>query len=501
MNSISTEMKVGLFALVVMAILTFMTFRVGDFGWVKKEGYIVYADFRNIAGLDAKTKVKIAGVDAGVIESIRLREGVARLALKMNKEITLYSDASAAIKATGLLGDKFLSIDIGKKEPLLKPGDSIKNITEVVDIDDMARNLSNVSANINKLAMSLNETFGSEETKQALKESILNLRDVTANINTVISSNDKRLKDVLAMINELTASIKDVVQENKGSFTATMSNFRDFSSNLKSDGPELISNLNKATRELKNLVEENKASIKSTTESIESIAKKIDSGEGTIGKLVKDEKLYDSINKTVDSVNKTLTSFDRFRTFITFQGDYLTKSKDGKGYFYVTLQPKPDKYYILGVVSDPVGKVKTTETITTVNGAATVEEKDEIEKKLEFTAQIAKRFSDSPLFRDTVVRGGITENTFGVGIDQFMLNDRLKISIDAWDFGHDESGSKSPHIRMGADYYIFKNIFISGGIDNILNSKWRGAYVGGGVRFEDEDFKYIFGSMPKIPGN
>ncbi len=334
-----------------------------------------------------------------------------------------------------------------------------------------------------------------------MKESILNLRDVTANINTVISSNDKRLKDVLAMINELTASIRDVVQENRGSFTTTMSNFRDFSSNLKSDGPELISNLNKATRELKNLVEENKASIKSTTESIENITKKIDSGEGTIGKLVKDEKLYDSINKTVESVNKTLTSFDRFRTFITFQGDYLTKSKDGKGYFYVTLQPKPDKYYILGVVSDPVGKVKTTETITTVNGVATVEEKDEIEKKLEFTAQIAKRFSDSPLFRDTVVRGGITENTFGVGIDQFMLNDRLKISIDAWDFGHDESGSKSPHIRMGADYYIFKNIFISGGIDNILNSKWRGAYIGGGVRFEDEDFKYIFGSMPKIPGN
>ena len=170
--------------------------------------------------------------------------------------------------------------------------------------------------------------------------------------------------------------------------------------------------------------------------------------------------MYDSINKTVDSVNKTLTSFDRFRTFITFQGDYLTKSKDGKGYFYVTLQPKPDKYYILGVVSDPVGKVKTTETITTVNGAATVEEKDEIEKKLEFTAQIAKRFSDSPLLRDTVVRGGITENTFGVGIDQFMLNDRLKISIDAWDFGMTER-LKEPAYRMGADYYIFKNIFIS----------------------------------------
>jgi phospholipid/cholesterol/gamma-HCH transport system substrate-binding protein len=98
------------------------------------------------------------------------------------------------------------------------------------------------------------------------------------------------------------------------------------------------------------------------------------------------------------------------------------------------------------------------------------------------------------------VRGGITENTFGFGLDQFFFNDRLKLSLDAWDFGNDESNSKNPHIKAGADYFIFKNIFISGGIDNIFNKKWRGAYIGGGVRFEDEDFKYIFGTVPRIPG-
>jgi len=496
----STELKVGLFALVVIAILSYMTFRVGGFEWIEKKGYIVYVDFKNIAGLDVKTRVKVAGVDAGVIEGIYLKDGRARLKLRMRPDVKLYSDASAAIKATGLLGDKFLAIYIGSKEPLLKDGDTITQVTEVVDIDDMARNLSEVSANINTLAKSLNESLGSEEAKQSLKEAIANLRDITANINSAIVANDRKVRDVLAGINDMTASIKKLVDTNRDSVTTAMSNFRDFSGTLKSEGPELITNLNKATKELKSMVEENRESIKKTADSIENIARKIDSGEGTLGKLVKDERLYESLNKAAEGVNRTVSSIERFRTFITFQGEYLTKPKDGKGYFYVTLQPRPEKYYILGVVSDPLGRVKTTETTTTVNGITTVEKKEEIEKRIEFTAQIARRLKESATFKDTVLRAGITENTFGVGIDQFFMNDRLKVSVDAWDFGHDEPEAKRPHVKAGVDYSVFKHLFISGGVDNIFNKRWRGAYIGGGVRFEDEDFKYIFGTVPRIPG-
>jgi phospholipid/cholesterol/gamma-HCH transport system substrate-binding protein len=501
MKKVSLELKVGIFAIIVLVILSFMTFRIGGFEWIKKRtGYIVYVDFKNIAGLDAKTKVKIAGVDAGVIERITLSDGRARLVLRMYPEVRLYSDASAAIKATGLLGDKFLAIDIGSKEPVLREGDTIKNVREVVDIDDMARNLSEVSANINKLAMTLNESLGSEEAKRSLKEAIVNLEKITSGINTAVSSNDRKIRDVLDNIKELTASINELVKDNRDSLKTAMNNFRDFSGSLKEDGPSLISNLNKATKELKAMVEENRSSIKETVDSVKNITARIDSGEGTLGKLVKDEKLYQSLNKAAEGVNRTISSIERFRTFITFQGEYLSKPKDGKGYFYVTLQPRPEKYYILGVVSDPIGKVKTTETTTSVNGVTTIEKKEEVEKKIEFTAQIARRLVESDTFKDTVLRAGVTENTFGIGVDQFFLKDRLKVSVDAWDFGRDEANARNPHVKVGADYFLFKHLYISGGIDNIFNKKYRGAYLGGGVRFEDEDFRYIFGTVPKIPG-
>lgn len=498
MRGLSTEIKVGFFAVFVMFILTFMTFKVGGLDWLKKEGFIVYANFRDISGLDEKTKVKIAGVDAGVIEKIELKEGVAKLTVRVRKDVVIYSDAVASIKATGLLGDKYLEIRIGDRQPQLKNGDSIRNVIELIDIDDMLRKLSKVSENISTLAVSMNEAFGTDESKSALKETVVNLGDITANLNSTIVANDRKMRNVLDNIKNLTASLSEVVDKNKAPLSATISNIQDFSGRLKSEGPELIANLNKATIDLKEIIEENKAAVKSTVSSFNNIAQQVDKGEGTLGKLVKDDKLYNSINKVAEGLDKTIGAIDRFKTFITFQADYLTEPKDAKGYFYVTLQPKPDKYYILGVVRDPLGNVSTKKTKTTTSTGTTKIKKEVIEKEIEFTAQIAKRFSDTELFKDTALRMGVTESTFGAGADYFFNKDKARASVDIWDFSNDEEGAKNPHVKVGVDYYLFRNVFVTAGADNVLNKKWRGGYAGVGVRFEDEDFKYLFGNLPRI---
>ncbi|MEW6067457.1 MAG: MlaD family protein [Nitrospirota bacterium] len=492
MKGLSTELKVGFFAIIVIAILSFMTFRVGGLEWIKKEGYIVYVYFDNIAGLDKKTKVKVAGVDAGAIEDIELKDGKAKLTLRIDKDVQIFNNANASIKATGLLGDKYLSIETGSLEPILKEGGTIENVTEIVDIDEMVRNLSKVSANIDSLTTALNEVLGTEDGKRSLKDTIGNLKDITKNLKEAIAINDEKMRTVLDNINTTTASLKEILDENREPLATTLTNIKEFSDTLKTEGPDLIADISKAAKELKTMMEENKASVKNTTESVENIVQKIEKGEGTIGKLVQDERLYDSINKAVEGVNKTISSIERFRTFITFQAEYLTQPEDMKGYFYVTLQPKQDKYYILGIVKDPVGSVTTTETITTTSTGTTRVTEDKIEEKIEFTAQFAKRY------KDVALRLGLTENTFGIGGDLFFNNDKGKVTADIWDFSNDEEDSENPHVKIGIDYFLFKNLFISAGVDNVLNEKWLGGYAGAGLRFEDEDLKYLFGNMPAI---
>jgi len=493
MRGITTELKVGLFALIVLALLTFMTFKVGGIDFLSREGYVVYIYFKNIAGLDEKTKIKIAGVNAGTIEKIELDDGRAKLTVRMNKEVTLYSDARASIKAAGLLGDKYLEIKTGSEKPVLTDGDTLDTVVEIVDLDDLTRNLTAVSENFNILAKNLNETLGTEESRDALKESILNLRDITSSVKETIALNDQRLRTTLENINELVASLSEVVQDNRENVSSAMSNMKDFTALLREDGPEIVVNLNEAAKELKTLIEETRPSIQRTTETVDQIAQKIERGEGTLGKLVQDDELYDSVNNAAKGIEKTVSAVDRFRTFLTFQGEYLTEPSDGKGYFYLTLQPRPERYYILGVVGDPLGRVKTKKTVKTTDSGITKIKREEIrEDEIEFTAQYAMRYHDAAL------RLGITESTFGAGMDYFFLDDTLKFSADVWDFDSNEEGSDDPHIKVGFDYFVFKNLFVSVGADNILNERRRGGYAGLGLRIEDEDFKYLLGTLPSI---
>lgn len=491
MKEYSTELKVGVFALVVLAVLTFMTFKVGGLEWTKAKGYTLHVFFKNTAGLDEKTKVRIAGVEAGTVDSVSLADGKAEVKILMKPDMKIYRNAVASIKLTGLLGDKYLDIKAGTADSgTLKDGESINTVKELVDIDDLAKNLTVVSEKFTFLAESINDVIGTEESKQSLRTTIVNLREITSDMQQTIAVNDSKLRNVLDNINRLTVSINTLIDNNSEPLTSTIENMKDFSGTLKTNGPELVENLNKATHDLRAMIEENRPAIKSAVASMDDISRQINRGEGSLGKLIKDDRLYESVNKAAEGVNRTISAVDRFRTFLTMQADYLTKPRDVTGAFYLTLQPRPDKYYILGVVSDPLGRVTTTETCTDPGNSCV--EQDKIKKRAEFTAQFAKRFGD------VAIRVGMTENTVGMGGDYFFNNERSKITADIWDFSNDEEDSKSPHVKAGVEHFIFKNIFLRAGADNIFNKKWRGAYFGMGFRFEDEDFKYLLSTLPRV---
>lgn len=483
MSAPRAEFLVGLFALMVIAILAFMTFRVGEITIKEKAGYRVYAYFKNTAGLVEKTRVKVAGVDAGTLEDITLVNGRAKVTIRVIPSVILYSDATASIRSSGLLGDKYLDLDIGSTGPVLANGSIIKNVVEVADVDDLVRSISNATRNLDEMLASLTEP----ETRDAVKEALINLREITRELDRAVADNSKSLQSLLA-------SLDDVVKTNKKPLSDMLANLDEFSGSLKSDGTAAVENMRKVSEELRSLLESTKSDIESIAkktdralDSVTEITEKVRKGEGTMGKLFTDEKLYNSVTHTVTGLSNTVGAIERFKTHVTFQADYLAKPGKVKGYFYVTLQPRKDKYYILGIVSDPVGSVDVVET---TDGVVT---RKDVNKEIEFTAQFAKRF------HNTAFRIGMTETTFGVGADQFFLKDRIKLALDAWDFGENEFEADNPHVRVGADYFLFRNVYLTLGVDNVLNDSGRGLYIGSGLTFSDEDLKYLFGIAPK-PG-
>ncbi|MEW6599562.1 MAG: MlaD family protein [Nitrospirota bacterium] len=488
MKNVSTELKVGVFGIIVIMVLSYMTFKVGGMPMVWEKGYRLYAVFDDISGLDEQSRIKIAGVEAGILEKITLENGRARLTLLVQPEIKVYENSVVSLRMSGLLGDRYLALSPGTPDhTVLKDGDIIAETRPAADIDSLANRLTSAADQISSLTSNFNSIFGEAE-KQSIRDAIQNLRDVTASLKGISAENREPLRNVIAQLEKFTAALGD-----KG--PGVIDDISNVSRNLNEKGPEFIENLSKAARELKEVIEENRyafkesmSNIQSVSKSADKIARKIEQGEGTLGKLMTDDTLYKSLTNVSGKVEKSFDFSSRLRTYIDFHTEYNTGESEWKGYFDVTLRPRDDKYYILGIVTDPLGSVHTTET--TINGVTEI--KDEVESRIEFTAQFAKRFDNAAL------RIGLTENTFGLGADYFFNDENGRVKFDMWDFSADEAGADKAHMRVGVDYRFFKYFFVSGGVDNILNANRRGAYVGGGLKFEDEDFKYLMGSAPNV---
>jgi phospholipid/cholesterol/gamma-HCH transport system substrate-binding protein len=131
------EIGVGLFMLVGILALAYLSVRLGQVDLFGSRGYVVYADFPTVGGLKSGATVEIAGVRVGRVESIRLREYQARVAMEIENGVALQSDAIVSVKTKGLIGEKFVQISPGGSEKIVPPGGKLSEVEAPVDIEEL----------------------------------------------------------------------------------------------------------------------------------------------------------------------------------------------------------------------------------------------------------------------------------------------------------------------------------------------------------------------------
>jgi phospholipid/cholesterol/gamma-HCH transport system substrate-binding protein len=128
--------------------------------------------------------------------------------------------------------------------------------------------------------------------------------------------------------------------------------------------------------------------------------------------------------------------------------------------------------------------------VTTQSPPGTTVVQDEYEDKFKFSIEFAKRWGN------LAIRLGLIESTGGVAADIYAFDDRFKFSIDSWNYNSKEINNEHVHIRATANYDLTRTLFMNAGYDNALNPKRATPFVGFGLRFDDEDLKYLMGSVP-----
>jgi phospholipid/cholesterol/gamma-HCH transport system substrate-binding protein len=139
MKKTSVETAVGVFVLIGLICVSYLTIKLGKMEWFGDDFYPLEARFNSVAGLKAGAQIELAGVDVGQVADIRLdnERQMAIVDMKIRKAVVLTDDVIASVKTSGLIGDKYIRLTPGGSDRALKPGDMIIETESPLDIEEL----------------------------------------------------------------------------------------------------------------------------------------------------------------------------------------------------------------------------------------------------------------------------------------------------------------------------------------------------------------------------
>ena len=133
------ETVAGLFVLVGLICVGYLTVKLGNVHLWGSDSYPLYARFNSVSGLRIGNSIEMLGLEIGEIAGFSMdqEKSVVVAELRVKKPIKVYEDAIASIKTAGLIGDKYVSIDPGGAGELLKPGGTITQTESPPDLGEL----------------------------------------------------------------------------------------------------------------------------------------------------------------------------------------------------------------------------------------------------------------------------------------------------------------------------------------------------------------------------
>lgn len=506
----SSAAKVGIFMLVILAILGYFVLKIEDVKIGRGAGTKkITAVFDSVAGLDNKSSVRVAGVRVGKVTDVRLREdGKAEVELEIAKDVKLHTNALARVANLGLLGEKYVEIEPGSPNAPIIPDKQKVELrgSQPASMDDVTNQVSAIATDVKAITDSLRGAMAGPAGQQRLDDIVENVRIVTTQMRELVAANRSNVDATLANARAISESLRVQIPRLAASIEKTANAIAGTVGENRQDAKVVVENLRKLSTDLQ-----------TTTENLNAVTGQVRSGEGTVGKLVYSDEAHQRLNTALTAVEtgvtelkNTLGRVGRIQMDIGINSDYyagLNKGLDAgsdlsgnsRSAFSLRLNPNPEhnRFFNIELADSPRGRKREKvfeETITdpaTGKSTTTVTKETKFDRDFLLSAQVG--WNLQPL----VVRLGLIDSTGGAGVD-YRYSDRISATAEAFDFS--KRYDNQPHFRLYGEYVFRKEqphtpaLFVRSGVDNPLNDT---AFTfGGGIRWRDEDLKYLLGSIP-----
>jgi len=140
MNTAKLEMIVGVFMVIGILCLGYVSIKLGKMEIIGGDYYSVSASFNSVSGLKPGARVEVAGVEIGKVDRIMLDpksgdQAVAFLKIKSGVKVT--DDVIASVRTSGIIGDKFIKLTQGGSDQYLSDNGKIKDTESAIDIEEL----------------------------------------------------------------------------------------------------------------------------------------------------------------------------------------------------------------------------------------------------------------------------------------------------------------------------------------------------------------------------
>jgi phospholipid/cholesterol/gamma-HCH transport system substrate-binding protein len=281
-----------------------------------RRGNSIGALFKDVHELKVGDPVKMAGVQIGHVSKIGLEQGKVKVQFKVNPDAEVKTDSKATIKFAGLLGQNFVAVDFGSATaPKAAPG-AILESTEQADLSQIMQKLDNVANGVENITKSftgdrIDNLFGPitdfvKQNSAPLTATLGNLRIISDNIASGKGTVGKLINDDTLYVNVLT-SVSNL-QGTANDLQSVMAEAKLVLTNANS----IIVGINAGQGTVGKLVKDEALYHESTTAmmNLREILQKVNRGDGSVGKLVNDESLLKNVKLSLQKLDKATESLE-----------------------------------------------------------------------------------------------------------------------------------------------------------------------------------------------
>ncbi len=504
----SSAAKVGIFMLIILAILGYLTIKIENVH-ISRGGrpQKVSAVFDSVAGLDTKSKVRIAGVPKGTVTDIRLLDnGKAEVAMDIDRDVKLHQGATARVVNLGLLGEKYVELIPGPPSaPPLPEGQEIRGF-QTASIDDVTNQISAIANDVKAITESLRSVMTGPQGERRLQEIVENVQQITAQVRELVAANRTNVDATLGNAREITAELRKSIPRLSESIEKVANSLSGTLGENRQDIRLVVENLRKLSVDLR-----------TTSDNMNAISGQVRSGEGTVGKLLYSEEAHQRLSTALSAVESgvnelrtTLRRANRIALDLGMKAEYYAGSSNkaddvanlggnSRASVMLRLIPNPERnrFYKVELADDPRGKRRDKVNEVTITDPMTGRSTTTIFRETRFERGFLVSAQAGWNLQPLSVRVGLFDSSGGAALD-YRYNDRLQFTGEAFDFG--KRRDNNPHLRMFGEY-IFRQekpnmpmLFLTSGVDNVFNKT---AFTfGGGIRWRDDDLKYLLGNIP-----